>query len=259
MMLKKHLNLAIFAAETAGSEILKIYSQDFLKIEMKSDKSPVTQADTKSNRIIKLILEKETPSFGFISEESPLKKIDPVFNWIVDPLDGTKEFISKNGEFTVNIALVRKGIPVIGVILVPTKNTLYYGCENFGAKKRVNSVTEALHVSDKDSFYKMILAKSRSHASKRLMEISKSFKSTIVSGSSVKGCRICDRHADVYIRLGNVHTWDICAMDCILKQSGGVLTDLVGKNVDYLKKDTLVHGFIASNNKIHNKLLELVK
>ena len=245
------LETAKDAAISAGKTIMEVY--DDYDIETKLDNSPVTTADLKADKII---IEK-LKGFGIpiLTEESEddFKRLDSSYVWIVDPLDGTKEFISKNGEFTVNIALVRDGKPVLGVICAPAIDEMYYALDGayFNGKK--------IDVSDIDSLSDMVLMKSRSHADDKLSIIENKFRESKSRGSSLKGCNVASGDADVYIRFGNVHEWDICAMHCIVVEAGGKMTGLDGSDIVYNKKDTLVKGgFIVSNGKKHDELTKSI-
>ncbi|MBD3282892.1 3'(2'),5'-bisphosphate nucleotidase CysQ [Candidatus Pacearchaeota archaeon] len=247
----EELNTAISLAKKAGRKILKYYHA-INAIKYKEDESPVTQADLAADNIIVNGLKTQFPSYGILSEES-LKETDKKYLWVIDPLDGTKEFINKKGEFTVNIALTQNENPVLGVIYLPVKNEIYFAIKNNGAyydDKKIN-------VSDKKKISEMTLVKSRSHSDKRINLIEKDFKKVIKKGSSLKGCMIARGDADAYIRITPINIWDICAMDLIVCEAGGILTDLNGKRIS--PRDRLINGCIVSNNTIHDKILQRVK
>jgi len=262
MDLSKELETAKELSIKAGEKILEIYNSDDFEITEKKDESdntsPLTKADLASNDLIVKGIRKKFPKIPILSEEEKDNKerLKNEFVWIIDPLDGTKEFIKRNGEFTVNIALVQDEEPVLGVIYVPVTDELYYASKGNGAFYQ----NQMIKVSNTKDPKDMIMAISRSHPSEKLKVIIKNFKETITSGSSIKGCIVARGEGDMYPRLGPINEWDICAMDIIVKEAGGVLTDLEGKPLKYNKKNSLIKGgFLASNNKIHDKLLEMMK
>lgn len=262
MKLKKELKIAIQASIKAGYKILEYYDDNkILKTKDENDfKSPLTKADLEANKIIVDFLRKNFPDHSILTEEEKddLGRLNNNYVWIIDPLDGTKEFINKNGEFTVNIALTYRQKPVLGVIYIPVKDELFYSLKDVGAYHMKNMINnKKISVSDKDRISDMILMVSRSHSGKDEDDISKRFKKTIPAGSSLKGCLVAKGVADCYFRFGNTSEWDICAMNAILDEAGGKITDLNGKNILYNKKEILINGFIVSNNKIHDKLVDL--
>lgn len=236
------LLLAVNAALTAGKDILEVYSTDF-SFERKSDNTPVTLADkAASNRIISILAKSSIPS---ISEEEPLadynirKAWDRV--WIIDPLDGTKEFIKKNGEFTVNIALIENQKPIIGVVFAPVLEQLYFASSESGSYmvKTTNlsqanlSLDALLKVSEKLPLQKppqtYTMVASRSHLSHeinlRLTQLKAIYGEValIHAGSSIKQCWVAEGRAHEYSRLGTTMEWDTAAGQCILEQSGNCL------------------------------------
>jgi len=243
----------------AGKAIMEIYASEDFGTEMKKNSSPLTKADTKANKIIVSRLRKKYPEIGILTEEEADDKtrLDKELVWIIDPMDGTKEFINRNGEFTVNIGLAKNGKPIMGVILVPAKNEMFWADEN-GAFNNISRKIEKITVSSNKEIPDMVLAKSRSHSGekeKALIENNK-FKAVISSGSSLKGCLIARGVADAYFRFGPTNEWDICAMHAILNAAGGKMTDLEGNEIVYNKKKVKINGFLASNNQIHDILIE---
>lgn len=243
-------------AEKAGEEMLRIYEQDF-SVEYKSDKSPVTLADQKANEIIVSFLQTNFPDIPIISEESPIADFSQRQSWqrlwLIDPLDGTKEFIKRNGEFTVNIALIENGEPIFGLIYAPALNEMYYGEKGIGSFKLVNGEWQRLkrkkHYSELD---KVVVATSRSHQSyevntfiKRLLRKGQKV-STCEIGSSLKLCLVADGAADVYPRYGETMEWDIAAGHAIVRFAGGNVFQMGGKNeLVYNKEDLKNPYFIA--------------
>lgn len=260
MDLTKELAISKELAIKAGQKILEIYNSNDFNITNKNENnviSPLTKADLAANEIIVTRLRKEFPDHAILTEEEKDDKtrLNNDYVWIIDPLDGTKEFIKKNGEFTVNIALVHKKEVILGVIYVPVNDELYYATKNNDSYLDNNKIT----VSNINNQNEMIMVKSRTHASEKLLTIIKNFKDTISKGSSLKGCIIAKGDAQIYPRLGPVNEWDICAMDIIIKEAGGILTDLKGKGLKYNKENPLItSGFLVSNNTIHKKLLDVI-
>tara|TARA_B100000965_G_scaffold295074_1_gene253141 strand:+ start:238 stop:1014 length:777 start_codon:yes stop_codon:yes gene_type:complete len=239
----------------AGKEILKIYKKPFSK-KLKKDRSPVTKADLAANRVICSGLKNVFPSIGVVSEEndnSNLKKKN--MYWLVDPLDGTKEFIKKNGEFTVNIALIKNKKPVYGLIYMPVTREIYFTKDRFSYYSRINSKGQLLKKTKikTKKRSKNILVLSRSHISdkKKLNEMRnflfKKFKANkiIQSGSSIKLCYIAHGKANIYPRIGTTMEWDIAAGDAILRNAGGKIRTLDGKIMKYGKRNYKNKSFIA--------------
>ena len=245
------LELAKKAALLAGQEILKIYDQDFT-VTLKDDLSPLTIADQNANTIIEKILTKS--SIPILSEEGrkiPFKE-RKFWNrlWIVDPLDGTKEFVKRNGEFTVNIALIENGIPVIGVIYVPVTKVLYFSSKE-GAFKKYNNVTQKLPIiSNRENF---IAVGSRSHQSSETKAYFDSLVQkygdieVISMGSSLKICLVAEGKADVYPRFAPTMEWDTAAGHAIVNFSGKKLIDYTTqKEMIYNRENLLNNWFIVS-------------
>lgn len=243
-------------AKAAGKEILKIYNQDH-DVSYKSDNSPLTKADLKSNEIIVNELKQFNIPILTEEEKDDLSRLNSDLVFIIDPLDGTKEFIKKNGEFTVNIGLVKNSKPILGVIYAPVLDELYVGHSGSSYLVKNNKKTK-LSVSEVSKISEMSLVKSRSHSSKRMNELSKKFKESTSKGSSLKGCLVASGNSDCYIRLGPINEWDICAMHAIIENADGKVTKLNGKDIKFNQKNTLIKGFICSNDKIHDKLVSIV-
>ena len=227
------LNIAKEAAIKAGDKILQIYGNEF-SVSYKEDKSPLTIADQKANDIIESYLLKT--NIPILSEEGKLTEYKDRKNWkllwIVDPLDGTKEFVKRNGEFTVNIALVKNGKPILGVIFVPVKGWLYYGSSN-GSFREINEKKVKLPLDKKSTNFKVV--GSRSHQSPETKEYFEDIKKRkknveIVSmGSSLKICLVAEGSADVYPRFAPTMEWDTAAGHAIAKYAGKKLIDLQTK------------------------------
>ena len=243
MNIKELLNIAINAAVEGGHEIMKVYNDDF-EVYIKEDDSPLTIADQNANKVIVDQLDKT--GIPVLSEEgkaipySERKNWDKL--WIVDPLDGTKEFIKRNGEFTVNIALIENGSPVMGVIYVPVKKTLYYASEA-GAYKKSKDIIEKLPIDKKKEKY--VAVGSRSHMSDETKAFFNQLKDThgeidVVSmGSSLKICLVAEGIADVYPRFAPTMEWDTAAGQAIAKYAGKSLIDYNTKKEMLYNRDEL--------------------
>ena len=262
------LSSSIEACLKAGEEILKIYETKF-DINYKEDKSPVTEADLKANEIIKQTLSKH--NLPFFSEESKNESFDIrnkwKYFWMIDPIDGTKEFIKKNGEFTVNIALISNNKPIIGVVYAPATGELYFGSPLDGANK-INVInTEFNYLKDISVLIndakKIPFTVSHNHYSiatgrcslnqdtkdyiKKIQSIYKNV--TIIKlGSSLKICKVAEGHIQLYPRFHQTKEWDTAAAHAILKCSGGNLLNLNNEELRYNKKDIKNPNFIASLN-----------
>lgn len=255
------INQVINISSIAGKAILEIYRKD-LDIQIKKDFSPLTQADLVSHEIITSSLKEITPNTPILSEES----IDIPFTervkwnsyWLVDPLDGTKEFINKNGEFTVNIALIKNNKPVFGVIYVPTMKTTFWGSKDFGSfelneNQELKKIESNKHPNENISFLV-----SRSHLGKEKGILDKVGNyEIIIAGSSLKFCLIASGKADAYLRLGPTCEWDTAAGQAIVENAGGFVLGLNNKSLIYNKKNILnPFFFVSSNNGVKKRILE---
>ena len=240
-------------AVDAGKEILKIYNKPFTS-KMKKDKSPVTKADLVANDLICKRLQSINPKIQIISEEGKKKfsKKTNIF-WLVDPLDGTKEFIKKNGEFTVNIALIKNCRPIYGVIYLPVKKEIYF-TQNKSAyfsiidHKNSYKTKKKIKVKKRTGINNRVLLLSRSYS--RNIELSKKHFKTdkaIFSGSSIKFCLIASGKGNIYPRLGTTMEWDTAAGHAILNAAGGSVTTLDRKVLKYGKKEFKNPSFIAKS------------
>ena len=257
------LLLAIKAALFAGKEILDVYSSDDFQVKLKSDDSPLTIADQRAHEIIINIL-KET-SIPVLSEEGkniPFEERDKwEYYWLVDPLDGTKEFIKRNGEFTVNIALIKKDTPVLGVIYVPVTKDLYFSENELGAFKAINvdfetDINQLTAISFKLPFFTdnevFTVVGSRSHMNSETEEFIANLKAKhgkvefISKGSSLKICMVAEGLANIYPRFAPTMEWDTAAGHAIALGAGCTVTQSDEKTpIIYNKSDLLNPWFIV--------------
>ena len=220
----------------AGVAILDVYEREF-SVVSKQDQSPLTEADLLANQIILDGLREISPDIPVLSEESVSEFYGPNekgLYWLVDPLDGTKEFINKSGDFTVNIALISKGKPVLSVVYVPVKDVLYFAELNQGAYKLQNGEYSKIQVSPRKTDQPWRIVGSRSHGSDMHQCLSQLGPYELISvGSSLKFCMVAEGLADLYPRFGPTSLWDTAAAQLVLEEAGGMLIDLNGKVLDY--------------------------
>jgi 3'(2'), 5'-bisphosphate nucleotidase len=250
------IHYLIDIARRAGAEIMKVYEKDFA-VSYKDDKSPLTEADMLSNKVITGALRHRYPGIPMISEEHkeiPYNEREKWHTlWLIDPLDGTKEFIKKNGEFTVNIALIENGMPALGVVYAPVPDILYYGIKGKGSYKIERGLCTHLHQSgsylDKDE---VKVVASRSHMSDETLAfvsgIEKKGKKVgfLSIGSSLKLCLVADGTADIYPRFGPTMEWDTAAAHAVALYAGReVINPATGRPLVYNKSNLLNPGFIV--------------
>jgi len=233
-------------AQQAGAAILKVYDTDFSVYE-KSDQSPLTEADLAAHRVIANSLLELTPEIPILSEESAtipysLRSAWTRY-WLIDPLDGTKEFVKRNGEFTVNIALIDDMRPILGVIYVPVSKVSYYGSTGGGAFKQLpGKKPEPIKASARHNT-PVRVAGSRSHAGESLKRYLENLgEHDIISmGSSLKSCLVAEGQADIYPRLGPTSEWDTAAAQAVVEAAGGRITDTKMQPLRYNSKDSLLN------------------
>ncbi len=271
---------ALLAAKRAGEAILDVYGSDFA-VEHKDDKSPLTLADKRSHEIIMDVLEQtitvNNGTVPVLSEEGRGIPFDErkewEYFWLVDPLDGTKEFVKRNGEFTVNIALIRKHKPVLGIIYIPVKDIFYFAAINFGTYKLEKSESLFDNSADNMSIKELLdksqrlpltnnnkssftVVGSRFHTSEEFTEFVKLLNEKygnvefLSSGSSLKFCLVAEGDADVYPRFGPTMEYDTAAGQAIVEQAKGKVIDIQTRGpLKYNKANLLNHFFIVSGQK----------
>ena len=262
MNLKDFFLIAINASIKGGQAIMEVYSSNF-EVEHKEDDTPLTLADKNCNTVIENILQQT--GVPILSEEGAdipyLERRDWEYFWLVDPLDGTKEFVKRNGEFTVNIAMIHNGKPIIGVIYVPVKKELYFAMEGLGSFKIVaNSLVKNLNelVNDAEKLpvdYKRnnyTIVGSRSHMSKETEQFFKDSKKkygeveVMAIGSSLKICMVAEGKADAYPRYAPTMEWDTGAGHAIAKMAGCTITQYDTKDeISYNKENLLNPWFLV--------------
>lgn len=247
VVLKKIEDIAL----KAGKAILEIYNKDF-SVNYKKDNTPLTQADIVSNEIISMALQELFPHIPIMSEENKQvpyeERKDWKYYWCIDPIDGTKEFVNKNGEFTVNIALIYKQSPVLGVVYAPVIDELYSAKKDEGAF--LNGLRLPLHVNKKlDKNIKIVASKS--HLSPETQEFINSLDTEhieqISKGSSLKLCMVASGEADIYPRLGPTMEWDTAAADAVVREAGKMCLQFkTTEPILYNKENLLNPWFIVS-------------
>jgi len=244
-------------AYQAGQAILDIYqSAQEQNIEYKRDGSPLTTADKIANEIIIQGLTKLTPNLPILSEEGAdipySERVSWDCYWLVDPLDGTREFIQRTGDFTVNIALIEKQHSVLGVVYVPVSDVCYYAARTVGAfKEQTGSAAEKIRVCT-DIPESIRVVASRLHGKERLAPLVEKMPNHEIKyiGSSLKFCLIAEGAADIYPRMGLTSEWDSAAAQCIVEQAGGAVIDLYGLPLHYNVRDSLLNPyFLVVGNK----------
>jgi len=249
------LEEVVVIATEAGRRILDVYGRQF-DVSRKDDNSPLTDADRAAHEVIVARLAALTPTIPVLSEESA--KIEYSERaawqrfWLVDPLDGTKEFVNRNGEFTVNIAFIENGAPRLGVVYVPVTGVCYLALHGQGAWKETGGSNRSpIRVRTYRGGRATVVA-SRSHRGDAVDKFLASLKAregeydTASLGSSLKLCRVAEGAADVYPRLGPTSEWDTAAAQCVVEAAGGHVTDLDGKPLRYNKPNILNPWFLVT-------------
>ncbi len=238
-------------AYQAGRRIMEVYDRSF-DVSEKSDKTPLTEADLAAHQTIMEGLGQLTPDIPILSEESKptsfAERSTWTRYWLVDPLDGTREFIKRNGEFTVNIALIENHDAVIGVVYAPVVGSLYYAARGTGAYKRAG-LDDAVEIHVRSHCpKKIVVAGSRSHRSPAFQDFLAKLPAyeVISMGSALKSCLVAEGVADVYARLGPTSEWDTAAAQCIVEEAGGRITDTNMQVLRYNTKEELLnpHFFV---------------
>lgn len=240
----------IAAAYAAGQAIMEVYAGDFAPTA-KADKSPVTAADVAAEKIILAALQTCAPGIAVVAEEQaaahglPASVGDRFF--LVDPLDGTKEFIARNGEFTVNIALVERGTPTLGIVYLPALDEMYAGGDGVAIRSRQRGAPERIAARPLPDIGATMTI-SRSHAAREVVKaemLGEHVAGTLVAGSSLKFCRIAEGIADLYPRFGPTMEWDTAAGHAVLLAAGGSVRNIDGTPLAYGKPGLRNPHFIA--------------
>ena len=251
--------LSTYAVKEASKVILKYYNSSY-EVQMKGKGNPVTDADIEADDILKDILMSETSDFGWLSEETRDSKIrlEKEMVWVVDPLDGTKEFVEGIPNFVISIGLVQLGKPVLGAIYNPVSKELFSAYKGNGIK-----LNGSKHkISDKIDFGQMSMLNSRSETKANLWGPYQKFfkKLTPIGSIAYKLAMVSANKADMVASLKPKNEWDICAGHCLINESGGKLITSLGEEITYNNPNTLVTpGLVAGNNQVVDQMVDLIK
>ena len=234
----------------AGEAIMQVYQTADFGIETKKDDSPVTKADLDAHYLLVDGLAKLTPHIAIVSEEDPASQIVPQTHncyWLIDPLDGTKEFINRNGQFTVNLALIEDNAPSFGFVSTPIDQTVYWGGKHLGAWRWRDDSIEPLQTQAHQLPKRVVASKSHLNDATRDFITNLGPTTLVQAGSSLKLLRIAEGEADVYPRLAPTCEWDTAAAQAVLEGAGGKVTQVDGSPMRYGKTDVLNPHFVASS------------
>ena len=241
----------------AGQAILPIYAAD-IEVTHKEDNSPLTEADLASHNCLVEGLSKLTPGVPILSEEAEIADFETRsqwrWYWLIDPLDGTKEFIKKNGQFTVNVALIHDGRPVLGVVDAPALGVSYFAAQGAGAWKQENDGPfDAITTRRVEDNLRVV--SSRSHRNAELEALLERLPehSDVSVGSSLKFCMVAEGEADFYPRVGPTSEWDTAAAQCVVEQAGGLVTTLDLNPLTYNSKESILNpNFLVFGDPTHH-------
>lgn len=251
MDLNKVLDVVKTVSIEAGEAIMDVYNScEDMQVEYKEGDMPLTAADKAANAIIVECLKKEFPECAILSEEEKdsLDRLEKDYCFVVDPLDGTKEFIKRNGQFTVNIALAYKHKSILGVIYVPVTKELYYAAKDKGSFLEADGKVTKLSVSDRTEDLRVVM--SSSHGCEEMDRLMEKYNLTnfVSMGSSLKGCLIAKGEAEVYYRYNPTMEWDTAAMQCIVEEAGAIFKQMDETEMLYNREDSLnAKGFYIIN------------
>lgn len=262
--LQERLEWLIPIIREAGKIVLRYYVGT-TEVDWKTPSEPVTAADHASNDFIIARIARDFPEEAIVSEESKAgrQRFECERTWFIDPMDGTKEFISRNGEFSVMIGLVEQGVPVLGAVYQPTEDRLYLGGRDLGARLLQGGTATPLHVSERTDVSTFRLVVSRSHLEPVVDTIRKKLRIENLrqSGSVGLKCGLIARaECDLYMH-PSPHTrlWDSCAPQAILEAAGGTFTDMYGDPLDYRSEDVRnLKGMLVSNGKAHETIVSMI-
>ncbi|OUS26571.1 3'(2'),5'-bisphosphate nucleotidase [Thalassotalea sp. 42_200_T64] len=250
------LTIAINAAKNAGIEVMRYYQQGNFEQYTKDDESPLTSADLAANDILLAELTRLTPDIPIISEESPYLELAKRQHWqrywLLDPIDGTGEFIAGSGDFAVNVALVENGWPKIGVIHAPVHAVTYFAETEYGAFKQDTAGIKQIKVADYDGKRSLNVGISRRQklaVIEKFLNTSYEYQHIQLGSCSLKSCQIAEGTTDCYLRIGPTGEWDTGASQCILEQAGGTILDSELNRLSYNKRESLMNpDFVGVGN-----------
>ena len=262
---EKELNIAKRLAVDAGAILLNYYKEG-VSVDWKAPDDPVTAADRDASDLIVSSLKNEFPEHGILCEEEPddLVRLERRYVWMIDPMDGTREFIAHRDEFAVQIGLVFRGIPVLGVVYQPTNNKLYYAAQGLGAFLAIDDSVTQLHVSPETVAAQLKIAESRSHRSARVDAIRQRLRiaeSVLMGSVGLKIGLVCEGLAHLYVHTGpRTHLWDTCGPEAILREAGGRMTDVSNAPLRYDTPEVKnLRGIVATNGAIHDRVVNVTQ
>ncbi len=261
--MNKELESAKQLALAAG-DILLSYYHEGTSVDWKAPGDPVTVADRQASNFIVGNLKREFPDYAILCEEEPddLVRLERSHVWMIDPMDGTREFIEHRDEFAVQIGLAVEGTPVLGAVYQPTTRKLYYAAEGLGAfLLEADDPPTRLHVSPEQIASRLIIAESRSHRSARVKAIRERLRiqESILTGSvGLKIGAVCEGRAHLYVHTGpRTHLWDTCGPEAILREAGGRMSDVHNALLRYNTPEVRnLHGIVATNGVIHDRVVQ---
>lgn len=254
-MFERELEACLNIIKVASNKVMEIYNENDLGVEIKEDNSPVTRADKLADELIRNYLKEQFPSYAFLTEESTddLSRLSNDYVWIIDPIDGTKDFIAHDGDFSINIGLAYKHESVFGVIMIPATGDIYYAIKGQGAYK-ISGDNEPIRIHVSDRKENLIGLISHFYTKEADLEFYRKnthiITSIITSGSTKKGCMVAEGKADIIYRTThNTKEWDTCAVQIIVKEAGGIMVDLDLKEITYNREDVYNrNGYVVCNN-----------
>lgn len=261
---QEYLNLVIRLCEEASKAIIDIFNRDF-EVEIKDDNSPVTVADKISNSIIVNGLSKAYPDYGILSEElaDDYSRLEKQYVWIIDPLDGTQEFVNHNEQFNINVALSKNGEIVLGVIYRPINNSYYYAIKGEGAFLVSKGIERPIHVNDKVDNLVCLTSLCHQNAKEQFIidQNMSMISECIPVGAALKAGLIAEGKAEIAYRITpNTKEWDTAPMQIVLEEAGGIFIEPNGHRIKYNKKDVFNHeGYICANKASNIHYAEYIK
>ncbi|HLH32915.1 MAG TPA: 3'(2'),5'-bisphosphate nucleotidase CysQ [Terriglobia bacterium] len=261
----EQLKVAKKLAVAAGGILMDYYAKS-VSVDWKAPGDPVTAADRDANEFIVANLRQEFPEHGVLSEEEEddLVRLDCEYVWMIDPMDGTREFIDHREDFAVQIGLVTGGVPILGVVYQPVTQKLYYAAQGLGAFLEKSGTTKSLHVSTETKAANLTAAVSRSHRSARVDAIRDRLgvQKTIEMGSvGLKVGLVCEGLAQLYVHTGGkTKLWDTCGPEAILREAGGRMTDASNESLRYdVHEVQNLNGIVATNSVIHDRVIQVTQ
>ncbi len=261
-MLNKELDIALNIIKEANKLVLDIYNSSSFDVEIKEDNSPVTQADKEADKLIVSSLKKYFPDDGFLSEESldDKSRLNKSRVWIIDPVDGTKEFVAHTGDFTINIALSIDHVASLGVIAIPVTGEIYFAVKGMGSFYLKDKDSKPIRIHCNDKINDLTTLVSRFHSNEIEQEMIKKHNDVIkhqkVVGATIKGCLIAQGFAEMSYRFSsNTKEWDTCAMQVIVEEAGGYILKFDKTPIRYNREDVYNKDGYLIINRIENFLL----